>query len=227
MRFAVVDLSSALEETALAAYAAAQQRQLREHYASCYDGDGVGDVVRVFVRGGALADGEVAILLHAAVPPEAGEGALGVHDRDARGVPIIHVYLDLAAKFGDAWQSIASHEVLETRADPRLHACIELDNGEIWDREICDRVEADAYDIDGVPMSNFNTPECFEPAGVEGEKYDWMKLSTRPNEVRPGGYAQLFDPEHGWSQVGAMRGYRGELAAAKLSRGTRRKVRHA
>jgi len=226
MRFGVVDLSGSLPAAELAAYAAAQQRQLREHYASVFDGDGANDEVRVTTTTAPLVAGEIAIILH---PSSAGadEGALGEHGLAANGsgVPSMNIYLDLADKYGETWTSIASHEVLETRADPRLHACVELDNGEIWDREICDRVQAEIVIVDGVPLSNFNTPACFEPTGAPGEFYDWLKLSTKPNEVRPGGYAQQYTSGKGWTQVSEARGYRGELAALGLSRGTRRRVR--
>lgn len=206
------------------AYAAAQQRQLREHYAEAYDGDGVTDEVRVVA---AVADARPDEVLVRLEPSAAAPDELGVHDRLDSGCPVIRVFLDLAVKFGDAWQSIASHEVLETRADPRLHACVELDDGTIWDREICDRVEADGYEIDGVPLSNFNTPACFEPSGIHGERFDYLGKSTWANEVRPGGYAQEYDPQRGWQMIGAMRGYRAELAARALSRGERRARRAA
>lgn len=224
MRYVVVDLSGSRPAEELAAYAAAQQRQLREHYAACFDGDGDQDVVRVAGPAAGLdlaytAD-EFPIFLHPTAPAAEGGAALGEHRLDG-----CHVYLDLLAQAGQDWRPTASHEVLEARADRRLHACVELDDGTIWDREVCDRVEADSYLIDGVPLSNFNAPECFEPPptptpGVT--KYDWMGLSSTPNEVRPGGYAQRFDPQDGWVQVGQMRAYRAELARRGLSRGARR-----
>ncbi len=224
MKFAVVDLSKTILQADLDAYAAAQQTQLRAHYASVYDGDGDQDEVRVAYTGDPLAAGEVPIALHATADG-APEGALAVHGMQPDGTPSCDVYLDLLAQDGQPWQTAASHEVLEARTDPRLHACVELDDGTIWDREACDRVEADAYPIDNVPMSNFNTPSCWEPAGFEGERYDWLGLSTKPNEVRPGGYAQQFTLEQGWTQVGEMRSYRRALAERGLSRGTKRKAR--
>lgn len=253
MRWAVVDLTGKKTARELEAYATAQQIQLREQYAACFDGDGVDDAVRVIVNETRdLCSDESPIRIYAAAP-SGQDGALGVHDRLPDGRPVCNVFDDLATKYGDMWQSIASHEVLEARADPRLHACVELDDGTIWDREVCDRVEADSYPItvtvDGVavdvPMSNFNTPECFEPPdgwqalvtrfgqgyfprkGDTGGVFDWLGKSTTPNEVRPGGYAQKFDPERGWTQVGEMRRYRATLAARCLSRGARRMGRLA
>ena len=230
MKYALIDLAGDMDRAELAAYAAAQQRQLREHYAPANDGIGITDEVRVVDAGATAAADEVPMFLHKEFPTDGTQGALGVHDRLVDGRPVIHVYRDLATQSGDAWQSIASHEALEVRGDPRLHACVELDNGEIWDREVCDRVEADSYPIDGVPMSNFNTPACFEPNTAQGapaEKYDYLGLSTKPNEVRPDGYAQRFDMTTGWTQVGTMRAYRAALHAAGLTRAARRAGRLA
>lgn len=260
MKFAIVDLTGNKTATELAAYAAAQQRQLREHYAACYDGDGDNDVVRVAGTAhdlpsalALLAADESPIIWWASVPPGGPDGAIGVHDRLPDGRPICNAYDSIARQAGVSMSSVSSHEVLETRADPRLHACVELDDGTIWDREICDRVEADVYQIDGVELSNFNTPACFEPTPAAAnaamvrlaqigkpkpphvtphphsppvtaphERYDWMDLSLRPNEVRHGGYAQEYVPGRGWTQHGAMRTYRAELAKLGLSRNSRR-----
>lgn len=219
MKYAVCDLSAAIAADTLAAYAAAQQRQLREQYAECFDGDGVTDEVRVAASDDVPATDEILICLEPNAPTDEA-GAIGYH-----ALGVIHVFLDIAAQAGVSWQSVASHEVLENRADPRLHACVELDDGTIWDREVCDRVEADTYQIDGVELSNFNTPECFEPTPGANEKYDWLGLSTKPNEVRPGGYAQQFTLDQGWTQVGEMRAYRKALSDLGLSRGAKRRSR--
>jgi hypothetical protein len=232
MKFAVVDLSKSISSADLYAYANAQQIQLRQHYASAYDGDGDNDEVRVASSLDDIRPGEVAIRLRvlgaAASGGNAGDdAALAEHGIDNWGVPVCDVYLDLLEKYSQAWQPAASHEVLEARADPRLHACIELDDGSIFDKEICDRVESDEYDVDGVPLSNFNTPACFEPVGAPDERFDWLGLSTHANEVRPGGYAQTYMIGSGWQIIGQMRGYRRELAELGLSRGARRKARSA
>ena len=226
MKFVVVDLSGSISHQDLAAYCAAQQEQLRGHYSNCYDQDAYYDQVRMATPRVPARPGEVGIFLHPD-SSQAPEDALGVHELSKAGVPLAHVYLDLAKQSGDPWQSIASHEALEARADPRLRLCVELDDGSIWDREICDRVEADTYQVLGVPMSNFNTPECFEPTPGLVQKYDWMGLSTSPNEIRPGGYAQKYDPAKGWTMVGAMRPYRAAVHALGRTRAARRLARAA
>ena len=239
MKYAVVDLTGTKTQAELTAYAIAQQIQLRTDYASHYDGDGVDDEVRAIATEADLAPDESPIRINPTAP---NAGELGVHDRLPDGRPVCNVYKDLLDKYNESWTSDASHEVLESRDDARLHHIIDLDDGTIIDCEICDRVEADSYSItvtmpDGsgtvlVAMSNFNTPACFEPNGPAGsEQYDHMNLSKAPNEVRPGGYAQQLDPEKGWVQIThdsiPPSGYRTELDARGLSRSSKRRARRA
>src|SRR5262249_15786990 len=131
-----------------------------------------------------------------------------------------------------SWTSINSHETLEARRDTRLHACIELDDGTIIDCEICDRVEQLSYMIDGVLLSNFNTPACFEPPPnwhqlikrpmLDPGLFDWMGASHKPNQVLPGGYAQVLVPGRGWTQIGTKAAYRQAIDDLGLGRGTHR-----
>jgi hypothetical protein len=231
VKYAILDTTNSTPAADLQAYAAAQQRQLREHYAACYDGDGDADEVRVVTAASQLAPGEMLCQLED-MPPPSVTGALGYHD-----LGVLHVYKGLCAQSNVSWQSCMSHEILESRHDLRLHACVELDDGTVWDEEVCDRVEALTYQIDGVEVSNFNTPECFEPpaagatvarvtAGVGG-LYDWMGSSAVPNQVLSGGYAQQYVAGQGWQQRGTMRPYRQALRDAGLSRGAIRQARAA
>jgi hypothetical protein len=224
VKFVVIDIDAGVPLADRVAYAAAQQRQLREHFAPLWDGLGDQDEVRAATPATPPLAGEVQIRLYANAPANE-QGALGVHDRLPDGTPVANVFVALAKQYGDAWTSVASHEVLEVRGDPRLHACIDLDDGTIWDREIADRVEGDTYQIDKVILSNFNTPDAFEPSGAAGDQFDYLHLSKKANEVRPGGYAQKFDLAKGWTMVGAMRGYRSAVAAAGLGRPHRRAAR--
>lgn len=212
--FVVVNVDTALTDAEIAAYARAQQRQILEHWAPFWRTWGI---VRADIAAN-VKPGEIPInLLHS--PTQS--AALGFHDRQADGTPIGNVFSDLARAEGDAWTSVASHEVLEILGDPYLMTCVEID-GEIWDREVCDRVEGDTYVLDQVTLSNFNTPAAFEPSRAGKDRYDYLGLSKTRNEVRPGGYAQKRDPSKGWQQVGQMRGYRAELARLGFSRGARR-----
>jgi hypothetical protein len=216
----LVDVDAHLPAAEVVRAAAALQRQVLEHFAPAW---------------GVMASVRAASAEHPARPEEwhvefravpTLEGALGNHDESDDGVPRLYVFPALCIADGTTWTSCASHEILEALADPYLRRCVQADDGSIWDAEVCDRVEADTYLIDGVAVSNFSTPACFEPPKKrDGVAYDFLGLSTRPNEVRPGGYAQRFDPTHGWTQVGKLRSYRAKLHELGLSRGRRRVMR--
>ena len=215
--FVVVDVDAKLDPQEVVAYAHAQQRQILEHWALYHEGLGL-------VRSATAhppQDGEIEVrLMHAPTM----DGALGYHDRKDDGTPIAYIFVGLAQQLGEKWTSIASHEVLEIMGDPDLNLTVQMADG-FWDHEVCDRVEQDSYDIDGVAMSNFNTPACFAPpAKLDGVKFDHLDLSKKANEVRPGGYAQRFDPAKGWEQVGTASEYRRTMAELGLSRGARRRA---
>lgn len=214
--FVVVDVDAGLDSHEVVAYAHSQQRQILEHWSQYWEGLGL-------VRSATAhppEDGDVEVrLMHKPTM----DNALGYHDRKPDGTPIAYVFVGLAKELGEDWTSIASHEVLEILGDPDLTLSTQMSDG-FWDREVCDRVEQDKYEIDGVKLSNFNTAAAFSPPdhAPHGLKYDHMGLSTKPNEVRPGGYAQRFDDQQGWVQVGTSSAYRQAIRDAGLSRGARR-----
>lgn len=221
MNYAIVDLTKTKTLGDLMTIAAAYQVQLNRDYAAHYDGDAILDVVRVIQSIDQLAPGEVPIRINAIAPDD---NALGIHGRMPDGTPACDVYDDLLVKYNQSLSITGSHELLESRDDPRTHKCIILDDGSIIDHEIADRVEAESYTIEvggvNVAVSNFNTPACFEPSGVPGEKFDHMGTSSGPNECRPGGYSQKFTADQGWVQItnGERNPYRAEIDRRGLSR---------
>ena len=223
-QFVVLDAGGSVPAADIVRYAAAQQRQILEHWSGYWRSWGT---VRAGASSTDVRPTEVEVRL---LDQPTLDGALGYHDCKPDGTPIIYVFVGLCRDLGEDWTSVASHEVLEVLGDPYLRLLVEAVDGSIWDREVCDRVEQDSYEIDGVKLSNFNTPACFEPPDNHpaGTKYDYLGLSTGPNEVRPGGYAQKLDPATGkWTQVGQMSAYRTALASCGLSRGARRAARRA
>ena len=223
MKFEVVDIGGILDPDEVACYAASQQRQIREHYALCFDGDGDEDE---YSPPKANYSADFIMRLEPKAPKNA-QDAFGFHE-----LGIGHVFLDLASQFNTSWSSIGSHETLEARNDLRLHKCIELDDGTIIDCEVCDRVEAFSYMIDSIELSNFNTPYCFEPPPnwkelikrptLDPGLFDWMGVSHLPNQVLKDGYAQRYVPGKGWEQIGEMRPYRQALADMGLGRSNHR-----
>lgn len=124
-------------------------------------------------------------------------GALGYHEHTPAGLPLMKVFPALCEQDGVPWSSCASHELLETLADPECSwASQDVLTGNFYALEVCDPVEADTYDVDGVQVSNFVTPSYF---GM-GDRYDYMGTLVAPFTLRPGGYCQVFVPGQGWTQ---------------------------
>lgn len=118
---------------------------------------------------------------------------LGWHSVDAKGkahgrafwLPILKHGGDLL-KGAMSLSATLSHEVLEMVGNPYVNFWCDVGDGSQEALELCDRVEGDAYDIDGISVSNFLTPRAFRNG--EGP-YDFLGLLTEPFEVREGGYA--------------------------------------
>ena len=133
-------------------------------------------------------------------------GALAYHTV-TRGVPQIVVYAGVADFYGYSNSVSFTHELFETLADPSISmtnqgypypdvclvgsACAPQLPGTVWFNEVCDPVEADVYAINGVPISDFVTPNWFNDE-TRGP-VDFMNILERPFLVDRGGYAQFWD----------------------------------
>lgn len=129
--------------------------------------------------------------------------AAGIHlDRDFTPYALIEV--------SNRWTLTASHEALEMLVDPfgnRLHAAdsIKSDQGRVeYLVEVCDPSEgvAFSYRINGVVVSDFYTPEFFDPVDNDRVVYSFTGAVRRPREVLRGGYLSWRDPtnRHWWQQ---------------------------
>lgn len=217
----LVDVDGLSNLAEMSAVASALQRQVLEHWAQHW---GTVCTVRAATAASpARADEIVMKLLK--VPPATDKGDLGVHDY-VGGLPVARIFPTLV-RDPDHWSAVASHELLEILGDPEILRSFEAEDGSIIDAEVCDRVESGSYLIDGVQVSNFNTPECFAPSGVNGARFDWLGQSTKPNEILDGGYSQKYVPGKPWEILGTMRPYRAAVHALGLSRAARRSARHA
>lgn len=153
-------------------------------------------------------------------------GALGYHDRTPAGLPLIKCFPLLDKGDGSAWQVTASHELLEELVDPELAKCAQATDGKIWAYEVCDAVEQDTYSINGVPLSNWNTPAYFEPPqDLTNVKLDWLGLCKTPGEIRPGGYGQFWDGGQ-WQQILSQARSPRSYRLGNIGRGMRRVARH-
>lgn len=137
------------------------------------------------------------------------EGAAGFHD-DQDGQPFALI------EFGSQWSLTASHECLEMLADPfgrRLRAsnvppqAVKLglpDRRVRYLVEVCDPSEAGnfAYTVNGVLVSDFYTPDFFDPITVSSVRYSFTGAIKAPRTVLKNGYISWNDPiTRHWMQL--------------------------
>jgi hypothetical protein len=148
-------------------------------------------------------------------------GALGYHDLTQTGQPIGKVFVADDIADGQSWSVTMSHELMEMLVDPRASSCV-YNNGIIYAYECADAPEADeyAYAIDGVKVSNFVTPNWFNPAAPAGSRFDYGKRITKPFELLPGGYIGIFQNGQ-WTTINA----RGKIEPPKSGRRMERRQR--
>jgi hypothetical protein len=138
------------------------------------------------------------------------DGALGYHQTNRRTIPYGFVFTELAEQLKQPWTTVLSHEALELLADPLANLVVqaphphERHNVYYW-YEVADPVQGDAYEIDGVAVSNFVLPLYFAGHHARG-RADFLGLLNEgkplgPLDVRPGGYLGFFDPKSGKSHT--------------------------
>jgi hypothetical protein len=126
-------------------------------------------------------------------------GAAGIHlDKDGQPFALIS-----ATDSMDQWSLTASHEVCEMLVDPFGNRLVagdspKLDQGRVMFLvEVCDPSEAAdfAYSSNGVLVSDFYTPQYFDPLGSDGVRYSFTDAISEPRDVLEGGYLSWLDPE--------------------------------
>lgn len=214
----IVDVDVGTPAAELSKAAAALQRQVLEHFFPSW---GVSATVRAAATSGPAGDADWVLELRRTPTLD---GALGIHQVTRSGTPLMLDFPLLDAQDGVPWTVTASHEILETLADPWLRRGSQDDDGVWWASEVCDPVESDTYVIDGVAVSDFCLPAWSEPPMTRiGVRYDYLGLCRGPWEVRAGGYAQRYDPaSRTWHQIGQMRSAKSALHALGQGRAARR-----
>jgi hypothetical protein len=76
---------------------------------------------------------------------------------------------------------------------------------------MCDAVQAETYQIDGIEVSNFVLPLYFTGGEEMGGRNDFLSathagVTLRSFSVNPGGYVGFFDPETGDHETFSMKG---------------------
>lgn len=132
-------------------------------------------------------------------------GMLGWHDVSPNGLPLIKIFVKEAEKFGEVPSITLSHEVLESIADANADTIVQGvdEQGKACEyfQEICDPVESDVYDINGIKVSDFVTPDWFNESHKTGE-FDFLKKVSKAFQIDHGGYMQIsYDNGQSWTEV--------------------------
>lgn len=168
------------------------------------------------------------------------DDALGYHDTTNAGVPYGFVFTELAKQLKEEWTVTLSHEALELVGDPEVNLLVQGPHPSDSNRtvfhwyEMCDAVQAETYEIDGVKVSNFVLPLYFTGGEEKGGRNDFLGRSyngktLRSFGVNPGGYVGFFDPDKGDHDTFTAKG--DVVAAKRLTikskmKGARRGVRY-
>ena len=127
------------------------------------------------------------------------EDAAGHHTINTTRAQFGRVLGEVALNTGFEWTVILSHEVLEMLANPSVNKyAIDWHTGLITPMEICDPVQATAYDIDGVLVSDFVLPTYYE-SDIRHRDCAFHTRGVRPFAVPEGGYAIRFNQN--WEEV--------------------------
>lgn len=151
------------------------------------------------------------------------EDALGYHEANYRGIPYGFVFTQLSEQLGEPWSVTLSHEALEMLGDPQANLLVQGPHPEHPSKvvfhwfEMCDAVQGEVYEIDGVKVSNFVLPLYFTEDNEPGARNDFLgrkfgKKTLASFGVNPGGYVGFFNPETGEHETYA---HSGDKPAAK------------
>jgi hypothetical protein len=131
-------------------------------------------------------------------------GAAGIHlDKDNQPFALV--------QFSDTWQLTTSHEMLEMLADPFGNRVMagdspKPDQGRVeFLVEVCDPSEGAefGYTVNGILLSDFYTPNYFDPVVAPGVRYSYTGAITEPRQVLRGGYLSWHDlvSDHWWQEI--------------------------
>jgi len=170
------------------------------------------------------------------------EDAIGYHDKNNRGIPFGFVFLEIAKELGEDWSVTLSHEALEMIGDPEVNLMVmgphpdpAIERDVFHWYEMCDAVQSEVYQIDGVNVSNFVLPLYFTGGDEFDGRNDFMgtihpgKKTLKSFSVNPAGYVGFFDPQkkdhETYTQKGDVKAQKRMKIKARV-KGTRRAIRY-
>ena len=134
------------------------------------------------------------------------DDAEGYHDLNNSDVPFGFVFLDVCKAAGDEWTVALSHEAIELVGDPLNNLLVQgphpHDHRHLVFHlfELCDAVQGETYELDGVKLSNFLLPGWFARTRVAGARNDFLGRpdagsTLEPFTIAPGGYLSFYDSD--------------------------------
>ena len=135
--------------------------------------------------------------------------AAGIH-LDDNGQPFSLV------QASDDWALTSSHEVLEMLADPFGERVIAGNPPAQGGKkaaamkrveyliEVCDPSESDefSYTVNDITVSDFYTPQFFDPVAASGVRYSFTGAITKPRTILQGGYISFHNTvDNHWYQI--------------------------
>jgi hypothetical protein len=118
--------------------------------------------------------------------------AEGYHDITKNGLPLSKVFVEPTIEGGDLISVTACHELCEMLVDPTATLWCDGPRSTMWAYEVCDAVEEETFNVDGVAMSDFVFPAYFELFRVKkprSAQYDFLGKLKKPFHLLEGGYA--------------------------------------
>jgi hypothetical protein len=196
---ALVSEFAGVDASGLARVSAALQRQVAQDVAPIW---GISATVDAFPRLEDVPAGYWPIVVTAA---GLSNGELGVH-LDETGQP--HAYVE----WSESWSITASHECIEMLVDPSGNRIVSSralhdDNYRVeYLVEVCDPCQSAkyAYSVNDTLVTDFYTPEYFDPVPRPGVRYSFTGTLTQPRQILPDGYLSWHDPLTGdwWQAAG-------------------------
>lgn len=132
------------------------------------------------------------------------DAAEGYHDRNNEDVAFGFVFLSVCKDAGDPWTVALSHEAIELVGDPMSNLMVQGPHPRhrqhlvFHSFELCDAVQGETYEIEGVKVSNFLLPGWFARTHVPGARNDFLGRpqpghTLEPFTIAPGGYLSFYD----------------------------------
>lgn len=218
---AYIRTTKRLTDAEVASYVAAQQRQLDEQFEPAW---GIGATCTYYPPRSHVPGGVVQVFLQDHTKQA---GAYGFHDHE--GFPRGYVAVADTIDDGNSWTVTASHETLETLADPTIDRTVTVDGLE-YAFEVADAPEDDqfAYACQGLDgamhlLSAFVLPSWFDPDGLAPFSYPPVLAIDAPFALAEGGYIGVRTlPDGEWDQRLA-RGKPGKRTAKAATSRTKRR----